>query len=740
MGRSSAILVACLLMLAAAFAIKGAGVYPPAPPENVHADAFDTQRAMGRLSRILGDQSPHPVDSAAGDGVRDRIVAELLAMGITPRIDDGMACNEEGRTVSCARVRNILFTLGSKVGAHLLVGAHYDSTPVGPGAADDGIGVASLLEMAAILRHAPLRRPVTFLIDDGEEAGLIGARAFLDRDPLAAQVDSVINMESRGTEGPAIMFETNSPNGAAIATYAASSRRPAANSLSADFAKLIPNSTDVRVFKERGWITLNFAIIGNETRYHSPNDRIENLSPASVYHMGSQALAAARLMAGAPGGDISAAHGGEMAYADLLQHALVAIPLPLAIGVLIVLLMAASWWGWRVHAIGRPLLLMLGAVLLSTLVAALLCQMVGLIRAGDYWRASPWAVHLASQWTAIAVCAGLLLRFGPAHRRESMRAANWLLFLAFGALASLVAPGASIFFLLPPIIALAGALLSRRVPAAGTVAQIVAALLLFLTMGPLLSLIEMLLVDGPLWITAPLASLLALPFLIECVPLAERASAFTRWVAGCLALIGWIITLVVPAYSPARQERMSIELVTDMAKGRSIWAVNSARSPAGILSANGGWTYARTPYRRMRWTAPAPTNRDTPLPSVTKIIDSRGENERTIALRIAMNGASSVQIFAAPEARMLRAGFASSIKPFGDKARKENFQLRCSGRACDGETATIVTSATGPLDLIIVGQRPSLPAWAASLTARRPWLASPQYSPDATIAWRRIKL
>ncbi|MDZ7893541.1 MAG: hypothetical protein U5M50_00400 [Sphingobium sp.] len=419
---------------------------------------------------------------------------------------------------------------------------------------------------------------------------------------------------------------------------------------------------------------------------------------------------------------------------------MVAIPLPLAIGALILLLMAAAWWAWRVQALGRPLILMLAGVLLSTIVAALLCQVVGFIRPGDYWRASPWAVHMASQWTAIAVCAALLFRFGPAYRRETLRAANWLMFLAVGALACLAAPGASIFFLLPPIIALAGALLSRRIPAAGTIAQIVAAMLLFLTMGPLLSLIEMLLVDGPLWVTAPLASLLALPFLIECVPLAERARPFTRWVAGCVVLIGWIITLVVPAYSPARQERMSIELVTDMAKGRWIWAVNSARSPAGILSDYGDWTYVRTPYRRMRWTAPAPTNRDAPLPSVTKLIDSKVENERTIALRIAMNGATSVQIFAAPEARVLRAGFASSIKPFGDKARKENFQLRCSGRACDGETATIVTSATGPLNLIIVGQRPGLPAWAASLTARRPWLASPQYSPDATIAWRRIKL
>ena len=89
-------------------------------------------------------------------------------------------------------------------------------TPTGPGARDDGIGVASMLGVAALLEDRPLKRPVTFLFNEGEETGLIGARAFLERDPLAARVDSLINLESRGITGPAIMFETSRPNGAAV--------------------------------------------------------------------------------------------------------------------------------------------------------------------------------------------------------------------------------------------------------------------------------------------------------------------------------------------------------------------------------------------------------------------------------------------------------------------------------------------------------------------------------------------
>ncbi len=51
------------------------------------------------------------------------------------------------------------------------------------------IGVATLLEIGAILKNQPLKRPVVLLFNEGEELGLVGARAFLD-DPLSRSVDS----------------------------------------------------------------------------------------------------------------------------------------------------------------------------------------------------------------------------------------------------------------------------------------------------------------------------------------------------------------------------------------------------------------------------------------------------------------------------------------------------------------------------------------------------------------------
>ena len=114
-------------------------------------------------------------------------------------------------------------TIGPANGASsLLLVAHYDSTPTGPGAADDGIGVAAMLEVAPTCCGAALQRPVSFLFDEGEEIGLIGARGVLSTTIRWRRASTaLINIESRGVEGPAIMFETSRPNGAAIGRFAA---------------------------------------------------------------------------------------------------------------------------------------------------------------------------------------------------------------------------------------------------------------------------------------------------------------------------------------------------------------------------------------------------------------------------------------------------------------------------------------------------------------------------------------
>ena len=113
-------LVAALILALAltALAFKGALLAPP-PVRAPAAGQFDTGRAMTRLSRILGDERPHPVDSEANDAVRARLLAELRSLGLTPVVTDGLACGGLGpfRAVTCARVRNVRATINPGVTA-----------------------------------------------------------------------------------------------------------------------------------------------------------------------------------------------------------------------------------------------------------------------------------------------------------------------------------------------------------------------------------------------------------------------------------------------------------------------------------------------------------------------------------------------------------------------------------------------------------------------------------------------
>ena len=222
------------------------------------------------------------------------------------------------------------------------------------------MGVATLLEVAWVLKDRPLKRPLILLFNEGEELGLVGARAFL-ADPLSRNVDSLINLEARGVRGPANMFETSRPNAAPVALFARAAAHPVANSFSTDVYRLMPNYTDVNSFDERGWLTLNIAPIGNETRYHSPGDELAALDHRTLQHMGDQTLALAEgLTAGpAPRGD------GDQIFMDVSGWMLIALPLRRG-GAARGLLIAFGWLAWRRGGVVRSaVVVFVGTALLS---------------------------------------------------------------------------------------------------------------------------------------------------------------------------------------------------------------------------------------------------------------------------------------------------------------------------------------------------------------------------------------
>lgn len=736
MVRARLILIAALLALLAAMVLKDALIVLPEMPEAPAAGRFDSSRAAGRLARILGDQRSHPVDSAANDAVRERLIAELRALGLEPRVSDDFACNGygQGRAVTCARVRNVVATMGPAEGAHLLLSAHYDSTFAGPGAADAGVGVATLLEIAAHLRGRELRRPVAFLFNEGEEMGLIGARAFLHSDPLAARVDALLNFEARGVTGPAIMFETSRPNASAIARFARAADRPVANSLTTGLYRLIPNSTDVAVFEERDWTILNFAIIGNETRYHSAGDNLAALDRRSLQHMGDQGLALAIDFAT----NDSPEAEGERLYMELLGRQLIVMPLLFGLVLLALLLLFFILTAWRRRAFGRPLAAVVLALFGSAALAWVGHAMLALIRAGDYWRGHPWVTELAVYASALAACLIALQLVAGDAERTRMRAGYWLGFLLAGAGLAALAPGAAIHFLFPPLAAALGMALARRWPQAERIGTIAAALLLFLGLGPALAMFEELMSNGPHWMFAPLGAVLLMPALIELRPLIARIPPVSIYVgASFLLLLPWAAVAFVPAYSEDRQQLFTIEYVRQDQPNRALWSVNNDGRAVPFAA---DWHRETLPHSlRERWVAPAPA-----MPIAAPTVETVGRRSlrsgARVSIRLRTNGAETVTLIAPPGAPIRAAGVGGRFQRFSSGGPEDRSFLRCVGRSCDGAVLDLILTGPDPVPVTLVGTRSGLPAAAESLVRARPSTARPQYAPDSTITVTRLSL
>ena len=93
-------------------------------------------------------------------------------------------------------------------GEYVFVTAHFDHLgcrwgTLYPGADDNASGTAGLLEVMRLLRQAHPRRTIAFLGVSGEEEGLLGSEAFLERPPLPlAAIKADINMDMIGRGRP----------------------------------------------------------------------------------------------------------------------------------------------------------------------------------------------------------------------------------------------------------------------------------------------------------------------------------------------------------------------------------------------------------------------------------------------------------------------------------------------------------------------------------------------------------
>lgn len=268
---------------------------PPRPlPANAPADQFSAERALVHIREIA--QRPHPLGSPDNARVHGYLADTIRALGYEPVLrPTQLPGRDQWPNQRVFHTENILVRVpGTAPTKAIVLMGHYDSTPYGPGAADDGSAVAAMLETLRALKHCPpLKNDLIFAFTDGEEGGLLGAKSFL-LDPWYNDVGMAINFEARGHYGPSLMFETSQDNAFIAREFLKGAPCPVASSLMFDIAGRMPTTTDYEVLKKDGIPGIGFAFIGGLIYYHTRNDTPDTLSLASLQHHGSYALPLAR--------------------------------------------------------------------------------------------------------------------------------------------------------------------------------------------------------------------------------------------------------------------------------------------------------------------------------------------------------------------------------------------------------------------------------------------------------------
>ncbi|TQV74697.1 M28 family peptidase [Aliikangiella marina] len=430
----------------------------PSIPDNIPASEFSGQRAYQQLVELLADETAHFVDSQANRLVEQRLIEHLKTLGFTPEIQDTEICSDWRRGVArCTRVRNVIVHIQGEVrGQGILLSAHYDSVPAGPGGSDAGAAVATLMEIARLLadKKQP-RNSIVLLFNEGEEFGLFGAHAFMRKHPLAKQLKVALNIEARGSAGKSVMFETGEDSGWLVSEYAKGTTAPLSSSLFYEVYKYLPNDTDLTVFKEHGLQGLNFAHAELEAHYHTPLDNLANLNPGTVQLHGDNVW---HVLNQIKDKDLTLVEQGNKVYTDVLGMTVFQWPESWTLWISFMLMGLLVWSNIRYYQLNLLingnalgcLVMMILSVFIAAISAFVLQKIVQSFGASMApWRAEPISMRL-SIWLGV-VSSTLMFCYLAAknHATTSVLIASMYLWVLLAIVTSLVMPGISFLFILP---------------------------------------------------------------------------------------------------------------------------------------------------------------------------------------------------------------------------------------------------------------------------------------------------
>ncbi|MDG4761091.1 M20/M25/M40 family metallo-hydrolase [Micromonospora sp. WMMD710] len=194
--------------------------------------------------------------------------------GFRTRIDEFVYVDEKGVRHTSQNV--IADWPGGDDNDVVMVGAHLDSVPAGPGINDNGSGAAAVLATAEVVARAHLvsRRHLRFAWWGAEELGELGSAAYLKHLPSRQRkaIGAYLNFDMTGIDTTGMWLVVDTGDGLAKGFY--------------DYFAVhdIPTwdigvgSSDHVSFADRG-IPVSGFTTGIDACYHLACDRLENISP-----------------------------------------------------------------------------------------------------------------------------------------------------------------------------------------------------------------------------------------------------------------------------------------------------------------------------------------------------------------------------------------------------------------------------------------------------------------------------
>jgi hypothetical protein len=729
LGAMAALRVWALGLLAmAAWLLSGyATPHPLALGSDAPAGEFSAARAEAVLARILAAEKPHPAGTIENDAMHARVTAELAQLGITPQIITGTSCfsSRRGGVIACAKVSDLVAEAIPGRGKAIFLMAHLDSVAAGPGAADDASGVATVMETIRALKAdtgaSGQDHPVIVLFTNGEEAGLLGARLFLNDPAWRSRIGVVVNAEARGNQGPSYLFQTGGGDARLIDLYAANAVHPATSSLYSEIYRYLPNDTDFTPFLEAGYTGYNFAFIGDAAQYHTALDTRRDLDPASLQSQGDNVLGVAR---GLRGADFASLKDGNAIYFDVMKSWLPRLPAVFALPLSVLIFAAIALAGW-LSSRGRPrrrgglvAILMPPLFLLGALAAGFALEEIASLIAGDAPLAYPLALRLA---LAAGVWAFALL---------TMRGAGatlcWLWLAGLGVAAAVFAPGLSPYFLFPG--AIAAVLLLLTAGYGRAFALMAGALLMLLVWIGFAAEGEAIMgiAAHPLFTIPAAIGLIALLPLMRMQGMGEGARTFSVLLAFLAALAGAVVAGLEPSFSASAPERLNLRYVEK--DGSSWWLADAVpHLPPALRSAA---AFSGEPEVLAAWRGYIAKGGVVQLPSPSATVSRDG-----LKVTLDLHGSASADgmVVIAPQglSQAIVNGTVATVVQSGSDGMTS---IACAGHDCADAHMVLKFRGAVPKSLMLAEERYGLPADAGFLLKARPDWAAPSGQGDLSLA------